>query len=213
MSRPWSAWHLDLMPHLPGCSITLVEHEVKRAAQEFFEGSRAWRVMLDPIPVAVGEIEVDVVPDDSKQDLVRIEQAWFDDVEITLATAESMSSDYGQDWPKHTGVPSRYLLDTPGVLRPYPVPSADSTVGLVCRISVKPADSATGIPDDLARKFHRQIAAGAKARLMLYAGKPWTNVEMGAVLQQTFNGMIDKANAEAARGFGGARIASRTRWC
>jgi hypothetical protein len=48
----WSAWLPDVVPHLPECPIPVIEHELRRAAQLFFEGSRAWRIYVPAIAVA-----------------------------------------------------------------------------------------------------------------------------------------------------------------
>lgn len=212
--KAWSYWLPDLMPHVPGCPQVLAEHELRRSAQAFFIQTRAWKVTESAsLPVAAGQDEVTIAPSDAGQDLVRMEAAWFDGVKLTPSTATQLDADYGDDWSVHTGTPDRYIQDTPGVLRLYPIPMAAATTGLKVRLSVAPSESSTGIPDEMAVRFRDEIHVGAKSRLMLYPGKPWTNLEMAAVYGQAFNNMVAIATTAAARSFGAARIPSRVNWC
>jgi len=89
----------------------------------------------------------------------------------------------------------------------------DATSGLKLRLIVRPSDTATGLPDDLALRFRDEIHVGAKSRLMLYPGKPWTNPDMAGVYSQAFNALVNQATAAAARAFVQARIPSRPKWC
>jgi hypothetical protein len=209
----WSAWFPDLMPHLPGCPAPIVEHELKRAAQRFFEHTRAWRVMIDPIAVAAGPGELDIVPDDPQQELVRIEEAWLDGKGLDPETVDSLEKEFGGDWISRTGTPNAYWLQGPEEFRLFPKPVSAAATGLTCRLSVKPSESASGIPDNLARKYRNQILTGAKSLLMLYLDKPWTNVEMGAALGASFQDMSDTVKTQVAKGFGRGRISSSTTWC
>lgn len=211
--RLWSDWMPDLMPHLSGCAIVLVEHELRRAAQAFFQGSRAWRVTLAPVAVAAGTQTVAIVPADTQISLVRIEQCWYDGTELDVKTAEELSAEHGEDWTAHTGNPIAFLQETAGIVRLYPIPDASAGTGLKTRISAMPSDASTGIQDDLAVAFREELATGAKARLMLYPSKPWTNVELGVAYAQAFKSATDTANIRAARSFGRGRVRSNPRWC
>jgi hypothetical protein len=101
----------------------------------------------------------------------------------------------------------------PGEIRLYPVPIADAVTGVTMRLSVAPSEGSTGLPDDLAIRFRDEIHVGAKARLMLYPGRPWTNPDLGAVYGQAFDSLVGTATAAAARSYSDARIPSRMKWC
>lgn len=211
--RLWSAWMPDLVPHLSGCAIALVEHELRRAAQAFFQGSRAWRVTLAPVAVAAGTVDIAIAPSDAETSLVRVEQCWYDGAPLDVKTAEELTTNYGDDWGAHLGTPTSYLQETSGIVRLYPIPDTPANTGLKVRASVMPSDISTGIPDDQAIAFREELATGAKARLMLYPNKPWTNAELGVAYAAAFKSATDTANVRAARSFGRGAIRSTPGWC
>jgi hypothetical protein len=207
----WASWLPDLLPQLPGCPIPIVEHELRRAAQMFFDKTRAWNVTLAALPVIAAQDTVTVAPTSVEQELVRIGQAWYDDAPLSGLTGDEMSEQFGDNWQDHTGVPKAFVEETPGVLRLYPVPVDAATVGLVARIAVKPSEASTGIPDELAVKHRTALTDGALGKLMLYVDKPWSNADFGVKHSADFMTAINSATVQAA--FGRGRIASRPSWC
>lgn len=208
----WASWLPDVLPHVPGCPVVVVEHELRRSAQEFFRRSRAWRVNLPTIAVAALTPEISCEPPDAAHDLVRVESVVYDGRQLGPETAENLDIGFGEEWAAHVGIPTNYIQLTPGVLRLYQIPGVAAAVGLKIRASVTPSDVATGIPDDLAQKYRDAIQAGAKSRLMLMPGKSWTNLDLSAVYGRAFGDMADAANADAARAFGAAKISTRPVW-
>lgn len=211
--KAWSYWLPDLMPHVPGCPQVLAEHELRRSAQAFFSQAKVWRVTEAPVSVSAGTDELSAAPSDAGQDLVRVDEVWFDGKRLDPTTSETLDSQYTEDWQAHEGTPTKYLQEVPGVIRLYPVPLVDSVTGLKLRLVVTPSDAAPGLPDDIATKFRDEIHVGAKARLMLYPGKPWTNPELAAVYSTAFSNLVAQATAAAARAYVQARISSRPTWC
>ena len=209
----WSAWVQDVLPKVSGCPVPVVEHEVLRAAQEFFGCSRAWRVPAADADVEAGVPEVAIASANLEQELVRVEQVWLDGKPLGPVTADALDAEFTDDWRAHTGTPSRFLQLTPGTIRLYPAPVVDSPLGLTARISVRPSDEATGIPDELRVKYRSALTSGALASLLLYPNKDWTSPDLAAVHAQRFQSAIDRANLDAAQGFGQARIAARPKWC
>lgn len=208
----WETWLPDLLPKLPGCPIPVVEHELRRAAQMFFENTRAWHVTLAALPVIAAQDSVTVTPTSGEQELVRIEQTWYDEgPPLSGLTGDEISEQFGDYWQAHTGVPKAFIEETPGVLRLYPIPVDAATIGLVARIAVKPSEVSTGIPDELAVKHRQALTDGALGKLMLYVDKPWSNLEYGGKHSLDFMTAINSATVQAA--FGRGRIASRPSWC
>ena len=212
MTRLWSTWLPDLLPQLPSCPVPLVEHELRRAAQEFFGRTRAWLVTLPPVPVQASAAEVAVTPPDATIEIVRINQAWYDNSLLSPATGDALADEFGSGWQARTGTPIRYVQETPGVLRLFPIPDVATAVGLVVRAAVRPSDSSPGIADDLAATYKSPLTSGAKARLMMYADKPWSAPDHGIKHDADFQKAIDEANIAAATSGGRSRIASRVRW-
>ena len=207
----WSFWYPDILPHVAGCPIPIVQHELLRSAQDFFTATRAWQVTLSSITISAGASAI-TIPMDADKDLVRVEAAWYDGEKIEVVTPERLDSMHSDDWRLHTGTPTSLLQFSPGIVSLYPIPVANAVTGLKLRVSVRPSEAATGISDEMAVKFRSEMEVGAKAKLMLYAAKPWTNIDMGAALTQQFNGMMDRGNITAARSYLQGRIAARPKW-
>lgn len=214
MVQPWSAWLPDVLPHVNGCPIVIAEHELRRAAQELFARSRAWSVLSAAQPVSAGTETLALVLPGADTELVRLEAAWYDSRRLQPTTLGALDDERGHTWVDEAGVPTHVAQLTPGVLRLYPVPSQDASEGVRVRASVRPAESATGVPDEIATRWREAIATGAKARLMLYPGKPWTNLDLGGALTMRFEQMIAEANVAAnVRGHSNARRGARALWC
>ncbi len=211
--KAWSYWMPDLMPHVPGCPQVLAEHELRRAAQAFFHQTMAWRVDETPRAVTAGTDEVSVAPTDAGLELVRVDAIWYDGKKLDPITPETLDAQYVDDWQAQVGTPTNFLQVVPGVIRLYPVPLVDAVTGLKLRLIVTPSDASTGLPDDMALKYRDEIHVGAKSRLMLYPGKPWTSPELAGVYGQAFNALVNQATASAARAFVQARLPSRVNWC
>lgn len=209
----WSDWYPDILPHLPGCPVPIVDHELRRASQVFFEGSRAWKMKLDAIQVRSNEEIVEIDTGDASTNIVRIEHAWYDGNPIDVLTPEQMFDSFSGDWHNHTGIPVAIVQFEPGVVRLYPLPNSNASIGLVVEASVKPSNSSKGIPENLRIKFFEPIAAGAKARLMNYPNQAWTNFELGMALSSVFDSEINKARLNASLSYGRGRIVSHPRWC
>lgn len=209
----WSYWFPDLAIHVPGCPPVLMVHELRRAAQTFFERSRAWRVTQAPLAVALGESEKASTPTDTTTDLVELEAAWYDGKPLYPITLEELDNAFHDDWQAHTGTPTRYLEPSVGTIRLYPSPIAAATTGLKLRLIVKPSDTATGLPDDMAARYRDAIHLGAKSRLMAIPGKPWTNFELAGALATSFASQADSAHTKAAKGNVNARVRARVKWC
>lgn len=209
----WSDWYSDLMPHLPGCPAPIVDHELRRASQVFFEGSRAWKKILAAIPVAAGTDSVTLVTGSSDLDIVRAENAWYDGKAIDVLTPEELADSYPDDWHERTGMPLAIVQFEPGIVRLYPIPEGNSVTGLVVEASIKPSDSASGIPDNLRVKFKEAITSGAKGRLMVYPNKDWTNFDLGMAMGTAFDSAVSNARLNASLSYGRGRIRSSPSWC
>lgn len=208
---PWSDWFKDLLPHVPGCPNILAAHELVRAAQVLLAKSRAWQYTQPVVPVDAAQVNETIAVTGAQ--LVRLEKAWYDGVRMDIRTTEEMDAQFSDDWTIHTGTPKALLQITPGVLQFYPIPDVAATTGLKLRLSLKPTDTASGLPHDMALRYREEILAGAKARLMVYPNKPWSNDKLAMLNAGVFDAGVGTATVEAARSFGRGRIASRPKWC
>lgn len=210
----WARWYPDVLPHVPGCPTPVVRHELRRSAQALLQASRAWQADLTPISISAGAADYPVAPSSPEQQrIVRIEAAWLDGQRLNPLTPDQLDANSLDDWREHTGAPTGYLQLTPGIVTLYPKPVSAASTGLKLRVSLMPSDAATVIPDDLAQQYSDEIQIGAKGRLMLMPGKPWSNPQVGAGYLASFNAATSVAMSRAARALVGGRIAARPKWC
>ena len=101
--KPWASWVPDLLPRLPQCPVVIVERELLRAAQVFFERSRAWTVDVEAIPVEAGNVDLSILPEDFECDLVRINDLWFDATRLSVTTSAQLAQHSSDDWRLHSG--------------------------------------------------------------------------------------------------------------
>ncbi len=211
--REWSYFLPDVLPHVVGCPSMVAEQELKRAAQQFFEKTRAWRLTTAPVRISPNQATVTVAVGDGL-DLVRIEHGTYDGKRIAVISPDVLDDDPTMgDWRSRKGTPNNLIQSMPGVVDLYPVPLDATSTGLTFFVAVKPSDSATGLPDHLATAYRDIIVCGAKSKLMIYKDAPWANPALAASFASEFMTSMGSANFEAAKGFGRGRIAARPRWC
>lgn len=206
----WADWLPDVLPHAPGCPDIVAEHELLRAAQDFFTRTRLWRVDVPELTVGAGSGTLAVTAPDQTE-LVRVESVAADGDVLPPATIETLEFEGGHDWRECTGAPRLYTQIAPGTLIFFPTPTQDAVITL--RLALKPSDGAPGIDDSVADRAREAVVAGAKGRLMLYPQAPWANVGIATALMAQFDALCATANVDAARGFGRARIRSHASWC
>lgn len=202
----WSSWFNDVLPEAPGALKPVVEHAIRRAAQEFFLRSKVWKTSVT-LDLLAGEPVSSIDAGDS---LAMVELLNASGVHLRL-TDEDMQDLYGPEWRTATGPVTDLIVVLPGMLRAYPIPVADVSFELL--MSVQPGDNATGIPDDLAMRYRDAIAAGALSRLMLSPKKPYSDDARGQLKRAEFEAGIGQAYSDRASAFGTARIRRKTRWC
>lgn len=207
----WDAWLPDVLPHVRGCPRLVAEHEIRRAAQLLLERSRAWIVRTPEIAVVAAAPDVTLNLGDATRDLVRIERAWFDGLPLTPRAVGELADMVGMDWRDQSGTPDSIVQVSPGAVRLYPTPVADGTFDAEC--SVKPGESATGVPDDIAAAHRMIIATGAKGALMLMPRVEWQDLKLGAALLQGFENAINAAVVGVASGHGRAARRPSVAWC
>lgn len=211
--REWSYFLPDVLPHVVGCPSIIAEQELKRAAQQFFEKTRAWRLTTAPVRISANQSFVTVNAGDGLE-LVRIEHGTYDGKRLNVISPDALDDEPGMgDWRARQGTPIKLVQSMPGVVELFPIPVAATATGLTFFIAAKPSESSLGLPDHLATAYRDSIVVGAKAKLMLYKDAPWSNAGLAATFEATFNEDIGNANFEAAKGFSRGRMAARPKWC
>lgn len=154
--KTWDRFLKDVRPWAPGTPAPVAEHAVLRAAQDFFEMTRAWVMELDAITTEEGVLSYDIeLPKNTE--IVRIESATVGTEGIPV-------------WRSGPNRHRRYVStrDRSTVQFSQP-PAAGAELVLTC--SVRPGESAIGIEDHLFAAYARDIAKGAVAEVLNDAGR------------------------------------------
>lgn len=147
----WDSFLKDVRPWAPGTPAPVAEHAVRRAAQEFCQQTRAWRVQLDPIQTFEGATEYDI-PLDQDVELVRIESATLGGTDFAV-------------WRDEPQAPGRFVFTSDGrTLRFSDTPAGGVDLVLTC--TVRPGERAVGIDDYIFARHCAVIARGAIALLL-----------------------------------------------
>lgn len=209
----WRAWQATVGPLVPGCPWPTIEHNLRLSARDFFERTRAWQMMLDPIAVSSGDSVIDIDLDQpTEQSIVRVERAWYDGRALSLLSLSDIERQSSTLWTAETGTPNSLVQHDPGHGHLHPIPDTDAVTGLVVRVGLMPAMTSTGIPDQFGG-YVDLIGHGAVARLCMYPGVEWTNVDRATTSMAIYNAGVSKAVMHVATGLGGSPIRSRPSWC
>lgn len=203
----WSAWYDEVLADLPGCPRSLAQHHIRRAAITFCELSFCWQQTLDPMDVDAGEPEYPYELPPSAR-VVRPEQVWYDGRPLEPQTLAELAERY-ESWTTVSGTPRYFVQDNPEILRLVPIPEAALANGLVCRVSLAPTGTATGLPSWLFNRYHDAIAHGAKARLFAMQKKPWSDAGLAAYHKGQFDQLAGGAQLQAGKGY--TRAPQRTK--
>lgn len=197
--KTWDLFLKDVLVHVPGCPEPVAEHAVLRAAQEYLETTRAWKLWLPDLTTEDGATDYFLLVE-PKSELVRLERATLDGRGIAVRAEQDLPEDW-LTYPQgvETGV---HTADRKTVTL---VPS--QTAGLVLKVqaSMKPSNSATGLDDDLFDLYVTHIAAGAVATLKGHREKSYSDPDGALLWRGTFLGHMGVTDFQRIRGYSSSR--------
>lgn len=197
--KTWDQFFPDILVHVPGCPDPTVEHAVLRAAQEFLDTTRVWKIWLDDTATVADQTEY-FLPLESNSELVRLERATLDGRQIDVRAEEDLPADW-RSYPNtlSTGVHS---TDRKTMVL---LPAQQSGLVLMVQASLKPSETATGVENDLFDLYREAISAGAVARLKDEVDKPYTDGVGAQKWRGRFEGHMNTTSLRRARGFSSFR--------
>ena len=141
---------------------------------------------------------------------------WLNDSPLDPISPDDLDSEFnnseyayvGANWRTDLNLPTRYYFVDDSTIGLALAP--DATGALRINAALKPTRTAATFPDWIYQRYSETIAHGAKGRLMLVAGKPYTNKQAGAYHMQQFYGGVSEAMIRAARGSSRAPLRTRT---
>jgi hypothetical protein len=186
---------------LPDCPEVVMADGVRDACIEFCKRTRLLTedITLD---VVAGERTVELYPDsDVAWEVLKV---WRPAGEVLTATNRQDLADSGYDID--SGTPRWYYLEGDRLLVLGAYPAAAETLN--ARVTVRPQDSATRVPEVLWQDYRQAICAGARAWVRRHYGE-WVNAQLEDEDRGVFELGIHQANLRRARG--GANASLRVR--
>lgn len=206
---------MDLTSFLPdvyveatGVPEPVALNALRHALREFCQASRAWNADLAPISILNADnAYTPTLPAGSE--LAEVLTATIGTRALTVTTLEELSrSDPG--WRSTTGADLQAVIPDATQVLVYPTPDRNLTDTLLLWVSLRPTLAGTTCADVLGR-YSEAISHGTLARLKAMLNKPWSDREGVVVYQARFRDGVNRARAEALKGFSGASLTVSSR--
>lgn len=198
-------FHSLIAPDVPGAPGVVISQAVLRTAIDFCDRAG---IQIDditvPVVAAARSAVVDLPEGYALASVLKLRGA--DGRKLT--STDRATAINGKRY-ELTEPPLEYWVGGAKTLRFECVPSANETLtGLA---TLKPAATATAVPDVLLDDWADAIASGAKARLMQTPGKPWSSPELAAFHIGLYEKAISDARVAVQIAKGDANLAVRPR--
>ena len=186
----------EVLPYVPLCPDSLVEQNIRAAAIEFCERSKAYILDLDAFSTIAGVYEYDFdIP--TGKEVHQILYMTEDGNDMDPISPRSLELNY-PDWRDRTGNPHVYLQKTPTSFWVVPVPSGTRQV--IVSVALKPSRTSNNIDTTIANQYRDAIIYGALYRLLRIPSREWTDVGAAREYLAQFNLEIQQAELRARGG-------------
>lgn len=209
MATSWSDWYAEVRPQAPQAPTVACDLALRNAAIQLCREGLLLQQDLTPINTVAGTSSYALTPSGATI-IEQILEVQYDDEVIDPIQQSNLEREFGEEWETTQGDPTAYFsLDGTSVTL-VKVPAVSLTGGLKVKVAVVPSSSAADLNDAIARSYHKAIAKGALAELLLSPNKPYTNFDLGRKMELDFQEACAIAHIRAHRGRTKARSRSRT---
>ena len=188
---------------MPGCPDSLIQTNIRSAAIELCEKSKAFTFDLAPIKTISGEYEYEF-DQPSGTEVHQILWATYDGNDLDPISPRSLELNY-PDWRDKTGTPTVYLQKTVNTFWLVPVPNDGKE--LLVNVALKPTRTTNNIDTEFSNTYRDGIIYGTIFRLLRIPQKEWTDPIASADYFNLFQAEISDAEL---RGRGGNIGVKRT---
>jgi hypothetical protein len=194
----------NVLPEVPAAAEVIVANAVRNAVIEFCEKSLILQRDHDPVTLIEGIVDYDLEPPAGYL-VVKVMKAWLENNQLDPLAPDFVrdASVYNRLFSSYQSVnntPSKYLQKDERTISVWNPPDKKYPNGLTMRVALKPTRASSEVEDVVFEDYAEVIASGALSRLMMSAGKPYTNVEMAAVHKGLFQQGINLARSRALHG-------------
>jgi hypothetical protein len=214
MATPLASFYPYVRMDVQQVAAPVLTDAVLMAAQTFCEETWIYTGDLAVIPSVAGQASYVLVPP-TGTDVVAIKALSYAGARLRPTSEDELDALYAtSDWRSQTGSPRHFYqtADT-GSVSLFPAPETASVGAIKINAALRPAATATTVPDFLYSTWVDAIAAGAKFRLFMMTSSAWGDPAKAAVFSQQFQQEINRAKALVIKGFGNRRMFVRpARW-
>ena len=192
-----------IVPHVPGCPSLTVDVALRSSLIEFCERSLIIQRDHDPVSVVQNIADYDFEPPIASHLVVKIMRAWYKGFPLAPISPDEIANPTiyntrATETPL-TGDPRNIFQKDERTFTVYPIPKESTKLSLTMRIALKPSRAATTVEDSLYEDHAETVAAGALSKLMIQAGKAYSNPQMSAIHLKVFETGINKAKQAVSR--------------
>ena len=207
----WNDFLDEVMVDLPGCQVPVAVNAIKNAVEFLCKETKFLVQDCTALNVVAGTSTYTFAAPSADVQIVDMDEVRIIGYEEPLDAITRHDADAQfPNWRNETGEVYYYLTPSPDTVQLIRTPAASITGGLMGRAAVMPKRTATGPDSIFLTHFREEIAAGAKARLMLQPKKPYTNPSEAVYFDDLFKRALGKASQLKATGFGRARIRTKS---
>lgn len=194
----------DVLTEVPGCGPDLAKQALRNTIIEFCEKTMIHQVTLDPVTLLKGVSEYDLEAPDGYR-VHRIMRVWLRGNELAPIAPDMVPrpeayADFIGGYTASESLPSGYMQRDSGTVTFLPIPDQRYPNAVTMRVAIAPLRLFERVEDFLFEQWGETIASGAKSRLMINPGKPFTNIEGAAVHQTRYIAGRNDALQRAVRG-------------
>lgn len=202
--RDFAPW---VQPDCPGCPLFQVEMAVREAAIIMLSKVDLYRADPEMLNVLPGVTQYDLEAP-AGYEPSRVLELTNGGRSLKKVASEIEIYELLDKHPEPT-TPTHYYQHFNDSIILAPTPK--DALQLRLFLSLRPNATCTAIPDNIGKEYRDVIASGAKARLQLMAGQPWSNPQFGGLNKQLFDRAVSAAIRRYQFGFSGAPITVKKR--
>lgn len=193
--KAWSAFHPDVLMHVPGCPVPVVDHHLRKAAIDLCRRSKGLKVDMPTFATVAGTPSY-VLDAGAELEPVTILVAEVDGVPVDPERIAVLSSK--TDWRAETGKPAFFYMHPDArSVRLWKTP--DGSYQITTTLAAMPTKDATGIEEWYGNRHDQAIVSGALAELYAIPKKPWTDGGMAMLHAERFMAAVSTAAAESIK--------------
>lgn len=196
---------IDVLPEVPGCPADLAEREIRNTVIEFCEKSLIHQVTLDPITLRANLSDYYLDPPGGTR-VQKIMKVWFKGKPLEPAAPDLIQVPDPYNPQPQSGYtptkswPAAYTQKDFDAITFIPIPDQTYSNAVTMRVALAPLRSGDEFDGVLYEQWGEFLACGAKARLMLKPGKPFTNPDAAALNQARYMTGLNDARQRASHG-------------